>query len=66
MEPRVNGFECPRCKSDDVQLLATTNEWEHYCLNCNIRFNDDGVILLKTTRQTHEIFKDAKLFTEEV
>ena len=57
---------CPRCESVETHLLATNNEWEYYCQDCDIRFNEDGVILLRTTKQTHEIFKDAKLYTEEV
>ena len=39
---------CPVCGSDNVYLLATTNEWKWRCNNpsgCRARFNDAGEVL---------------------
>ena len=39
------GDQCPRCNSRDSQLLATTNEWRHYCPSCDVRFNNNGQVM---------------------
>jgi len=36
---------CPKCNREESVLLATTNEWRYYCPDCDIRFNQYGVVL---------------------
>ncbi len=36
---------CPRCTKAPSDWISTHNEWRWYCIVCDIRFNDAGVIL---------------------
>ena len=36
--------KCPLCERADSRWLSTTNEWEHYCPHCDLRFNNAGEI----------------------
>ncbi len=36
---------CPACGSNNVALLATTNEWKNRCGECRVRFNDANEVL---------------------
>ena len=43
----MNGKDCPKCDFKETHWLSTTNEWEFYCPECDMRFNKDGNILTK-------------------
>lgn len=36
--------ECPKCGNKDPKLISTTNEYDHYCQKCDIRYTNDGLI----------------------
>jgi len=36
---------CPKCNRRDRDWLATWNEWEYYCAECDIRYNAEGEVL---------------------
>ena len=41
----MNGWvPCPRCGRDERWLLDTTNEYENYCLDCDIRYTREGEV----------------------
>jgi len=40
----MNGMKCPKCGNKETHLLSTRNEWENFCPNCDIRYNNEGVL----------------------
>lgn len=58
----MEGKDCPRCgKVSD--WLATTNEWEYHCPDCDIRFNKHDKVVTRQDSWRIEPIKPKPLKT---
>jgi hypothetical protein len=47
-----NHGTCPKCGLEETRLISTTNQWDGWCVPCDVRYNDKKQIQDPVTYET--------------